>query len=78
MLRNMKIDYNGHTIESVATELPPDEIWCAKVIVSWSQERTEVRQFDGPVTGFRGKGEAEAWGIEFGKKWIDDGKPSLR
>jgi hypothetical protein len=75
----MKINHNGHTIDSIGWQVPDASVWSAKVVVSWFEAGTEkTSKFDGPVTDFRSKAEAETYGIEFAKKWIDDGKPSVR
>jgi hypothetical protein len=74
----MKINHNDHTIESTGWQVPDTSVWSAKVVVSWSKTGAKIQEFDGPVADFRSKAEAETYGIEFAKKWIDDGKPSMR
>jgi hypothetical protein len=74
----MKKNHKRHAIESFGWQIPDTSVWSAKVVVSWSEGGTEkTNKFDGEVANFRSKAEAETYGIEFAKKWIDDGKPSL-
>ena len=75
----METNYNGHLIRSLGDEKPGTDKWIAKVVVMWpANGQDEIQQFDGPQQGFASKQEAESWGIQFGRKWIDDGKPPLR
>ena len=74
----MKKNHKRHRIESLGWQAAGKSVWSARVVVSWSQAGTqESRQF-GPAANFRSKAEAETYGIEFAKKWINDGKPAIR
>ena len=74
----MQTNYKEHVIQSMAPRANPYSRWHVKIIVSWIEGPTnQMRQFDGPNAGFATQQEAEVWGIEFGKKWINDGKPDL-
>jgi hypothetical protein len=74
----MKLKHKDHTIECISRSIPFSDRWSAKVIISWSKTGTKIQEFDGPIGGFSSKADAEIWGIDFGKKWIDAGKPPLR
>lgn len=74
----MDINYKRHLIESLSDLSPDGNRWLGKVIVLWEDAGTNRSQpFDGPLEGFSTKSEAESWGIQFGRKWIDDGKPTV-
>jgi hypothetical protein len=74
----MDEDYKGHRIQSVPRLLPDSNRWSAHVVINWTAgSREEFRRFD-VKRAFATQEEAEQAGLEFGKKWIDDGKPKLR
>jgi len=74
----MTDDYKQHLIQATALQFADSKKWAVKVIVSWDEAANgELRQFDGPIAGFDSQGEAESWGMQFGRKWIDQGKPDL-
>ena len=74
----MKLRHKDRTIESIGRSIPFSDRSSAKVIISRSKTGTKIQEFDGPIAGFGSKADAEISGIEFGKKWIDGGKPPLR
>jgi hypothetical protein len=50
----------------------------ATVLVSWDAEgQRKIHEFHGPVDGFATQKDSESWGVEFGKKWINDGNPDF-
>jgi hypothetical protein len=72
-------EQDGHIIEATATQNADTSRWNVRVVVSWEQGTDLTFQsVDGPPEGFETDAEAEGWGIAFGEKWIEDGKPSLR
>jgi hypothetical protein len=74
----MVVNYKNHTIEYFGDPIAFTDKWRGKVRISWDENGTrKVVPFDSPLTGFSSLLEAEAWGLEVGKKWIDDGKPGL-
>jgi hypothetical protein len=75
----MDTNYKNHLIKSVASPIPNSDHWTATVSITWSETNQEqLRKFDGPVAGFPSLGEAESWGVQFAKNWIDDGKAPIR
>jgi hypothetical protein len=74
----MEMNYHGHRIQAVSREKPDSNRWVVEINVLYPEVDVEKNQrFEGPLDGFASKAEAESWGIEIGKKWIDDGKPDL-
>jgi hypothetical protein len=73
----MKTNHKRHRIESLGWQAAGTSVWSAKVVVSWSKAGAQESRKFRPVATFRSKAEAETYGIEFAKKWIDDGKPAL-
>ena len=74
----MEASYKGDRITSVASEKPDSDRWVVTVdVLSPEPHGAHNARFEGPLEGFASKKEAESWGIKFGKKWIDDGKPAL-
>jgi hypothetical protein len=63
--------YGGHRIESLSDQSPDGNKWVARVTVSWDQRGTIRSQPLAPRDTFDSIAEAEAWGIRFGKRWID-------
>jgi len=71
------VHYKHHLIEYFGDRLPFSDKWSGRVRISWNENgKTKLAPFDGPVKGFSSLLEAEAWGLQLGKKWIDDGKPA--
>jgi hypothetical protein len=71
--------YKDHLIHTAVTKIPRNNRWAVRVHVSWSEgSRGRIVPFDGPIDGLATESEAESWGIAFGKKWIDGGKPDLQ
>jgi hypothetical protein len=76
---NMEMNYNGHRIQSVSRVKPDSDRWEVEINVLYPEAAGDKNErFEAPLEGFVSKAEAESWGIEVGKKWIDDGKPNLR
>jgi hypothetical protein len=75
----MEMNYHGHRIQAVSREKLDINRWVVEVNVLYPEVDVEKnKRFEGPLDGFASKAEAESWGIEMGKKWIDDGKPDLK
>jgi hypothetical protein len=74
----VEMSYHGHRIQAVSREKPDSDRWDVEINVLYPEATGDKnRRFEGPLDGFASKAEAESWGIEAGKKWIDDGKPDL-
>ena len=74
----MDEDYKDHHIKSTARIIAESDRWVPVVIVSWkSGFREEIRQLN-VKRGFPTEQDAQAEGILFARKWIDDGKPKVR
>ena len=74
----MIVRHTGHLIEFCAREIPNSHNWAATVLVSWDNEgQRNIHEFHGPADGFATQKDSESWGIAFGTKWINDGKPIL-
>jgi hypothetical protein len=74
----MIVRQTGHLIETSAREIPNSHNWAATVFVSWDGEgEFKIPEFHGPADGFATQKDSESWGIAFGKKWINDGKPDF-
>jgi len=74
----MEETHKGCLIASYALAIPRSSRWRCKVVIEWDGKSTRRWQaFDGPPDGFESEVKAEAWGITFGKEWIDDEKPNL-
>jgi len=69
--------HKGHTILVSVARLPVIRQWepCLKVI--WSEEGEGRLNRLTVNRAFRARQEAEMEGLNFAKKWIDDGKPHL-
>jgi hypothetical protein len=67
--------YKEHRIEAFTRRLPDSNRWTAYVVVTWNPQ--ESKQFD-IRRGFATEEDAIRAALEFGQKWIDDGKPKLR
>jgi hypothetical protein len=70
----MEVEYKGNTIKVTSFRLPESDRWSAKVIVN-NGERIDA--IDGATAGYASEREAEAFGLELARQWIDDGKPPL-
>jgi len=71
--------HENHLIKSIPMHIPDSSRWKVKVLVEWHEgENYRSVPFTGPIDGLASEAEAESWGIQFGKKWIGDGKPDLR
>jgi hypothetical protein len=72
------IHYKDHLIEYFSDRLPSSDKWRGKARISWVENGiSNLTLFDGPIIGFSSLLEAESWGLEFGKRWIDEGKPVI-
>jgi len=72
----MVVIYKNHVIEYFGGPIAISDNWRGKVRISWDENGTrKMVPFDSPSTGFSSLREAELWALDFGKKWIDDGKP---
>ncbi len=50
----------------------------ATVLVSWDgEDQRKIHEFHGPIDGFATQKDSESWGVAFGTKWINDGKPDF-
>jgi hypothetical protein len=74
----MIVRHTGHLIEISAREIPNSHNWAATVLVSWDgEDQRKIHEFHGPIDGFATQKDSESWGVAFGTKWINDGKPDF-
>ena len=74
----MIVRHTGHLIEISAREIPNSYNWAATVLVSRDNAgQRNIHEFHGPADGFATQKDSESWGIAFGTKWINDGKPDF-
>lgn len=74
----METTYKGHRIQVFSHLKPDSHRWTVETHVLQPEINKELsRRFQGPLEGFASRTEAESWGIQTGKKWIDAGKPDL-
>jgi hypothetical protein len=74
----MKQIYKEHRIQSLPKRLPDSNRWTAYVVIHWTSGSSQnSREFD-IRQGFATEEEASKAALQFGEKWIDDGKPRLR
>jgi hypothetical protein len=72
----MEATYKEHLIQAIAPRQSDNARWMLTVIISWMEGEDNKRQrFEGPSEGFATQEAAELWGIDFGKRWINTGKP---
>ena len=74
----MKVAYNGHDIEAVATQFENGD-WGVEVTIEWiedSQEIVEKNKKFGPYEMFSSENDAKSWGMLAAVRWIDSGKPN--
>ena len=70
----MEETHRGCLIASYALAIPRSNRWRCKVVIEWDEKSTRrCKAFDGPPDGFESADKAVAWGIAFGKEWIDGG-----
>ena len=75
---DMEVNYKNHVIDHFGYPMTFSNKWGAKVIISWEKNGLrKMHSFDGPPKGFSSLLKAESWGLQFRKKWIDDGKPAF-
>ena len=68
--------YKGYLIKIISIPLPNRSNWGANVLVHWYEGNTKRTQpLDGPASGFESRKEADSWGVQSGRKWIDNGMP---
>lgn len=74
-LMPMKLAYNGHDIEAVATKSKQGD-WGVEVTIEWidSQELVEEKKKFSPYEMFSSENDAESWGMLAAVRWIDSGK----
>jgi hypothetical protein len=73
----MDTTYKGHWISSFSRQNPDNDRWLVEIDVFSPQAGGGKNQrFEGPLEGFPSQAEAELWGIQVAKKWIDAGKPN--
>ena len=80
LLKNMrmKLAYNGHDIEAIATKFKNGD-WGVQVTIEWiegSQEIIEKNKKFSPYEMFPSENDAESWGMLAAVRWIDSGKPN--
>jgi hypothetical protein len=71
------MDYKNHQIEVSVSFASKGSGWMPEVFVTYSEKGKNVlisRRID---QTFATSDEAEQAGVEYAKKWIDDGKPDL-
>ncbi len=68
----MKALYESHFIDALLRRKPESDRWLVRVRVSWQGDKREIRWGDGPSDGFETKEEAEKYGIDLGRRWIDE------
>lgn len=74
----MKLAYNGHDIEAVATK-SKQGAWGVEVTIEWledSQGIVEKNKKFNPYEIFSSENDAESWGMLAAVRWIDSGKPN--
>jgi hypothetical protein len=67
--------YKDHHIEVSASTVRDPAGWAAHIFVSYTEHGKSVLKSLRMDQTFATPKEAETAGIEFAKKWIDDGKP---
>lgn len=70
----MKVLYEGYYVEALLRRKPDSDRWLVRVRVSWQAPMRESHSLEGPPDGFQTQEEAESYGIELGRKWVDDAK----
>jgi hypothetical protein len=69
-------EYKNHMIKIQVTE--EGVRWNCRMVVEWS-DGADLRTEPFTISEtFASQSEAESWGLQFAKKWIDDGKPNLQ
>ena len=68
----MEANYKNYLIEAAAIHIPYSDKWTGKVKISWNENGTaKTVPFDSLPERFSSPSEAELWGLQFGKEWID-------
>jgi len=70
----MEVEYKGNTIKVMSVPIPESDRWSAKAVVNDGQR---IDRLDGAAAGYSSEREAEAFGLQLARKWIDEGKPPL-
>jgi hypothetical protein len=71
------MNYRDHHIEVSVHAVGDPKGWSPDIFVSYSEHGISVLRTLRMDQTFGTPNEAEKAGIEFAKKWIDDGKPGL-
>jgi uncharacterized protein YfkK (UPF0435 family) len=74
----MKLAYNGHDIEAIATKFKNGD-WGVEVTIEWLEDLRNIvdkKQKFGPNEMFSSQNDAESWGMLAALRWIDAGKPN--
>jgi hypothetical protein len=69
------MNYKGHHIEVSLQAVDDPKGWSPDIFVSYSEHGKSVLKT--LRMAFATPNDAEKAGVEFAKKWIDDGKPEL-
>ena len=76
----MNETYKEHEILASAwqaMELPEAEVWEPAITITCSKGSQCLNRLPNVTKNFFTREDAEAYGMEFAKKWIDDGNPPL-
>jgi hypothetical protein len=71
------MDYKNHRIEVSVRSASKGSGWDADVYVTYSENGKNVLKSLRMDQTFATPDKAEQAGVEYAKKWIDDGKPDL-
>lgn len=64
--------YKSHSIIPHCSINRATGFWTVKIEITWKADsRRETERLNAPRDGFKTKEEAETFGIELGKSWID-------
>ncbi len=72
-----EMDYKNHQIEVSVRSVSDGSGWMPEVFVTYSENGRNVLQSLRMDQTFVTPDDATQAGVEYAKKWIDDGKPDL-
>jgi hypothetical protein len=72
-----EMNYKNHHIEVSVRPVEDPKGWRPDIVVSYSEHGKNVLQSIPMDESFATPDEATEGGIEYAKKWLDDGKPAL-
>ena len=74
----LKLAYNAHYIEAVATKFKSGD-WGVEVTIEWIEDSQEILENEkkfSPYEIFSSQNGAESWGMLGALRWIDTSKPN--